>query len=265
MPQSDGDYNEFVAEFYDPVYDNLRHNDIQFFVDYAVAAAGKTLELGCGTGRVLIPTARAGCEITGLDLSPFMLQKCREKLGNEPSSIRTRVKLVQADMTNLSLNEKFDLITIPFRPFQHLITVTEQKACLDCVRKHLLPDGHFILDVFHPSLPRLTDPKYLMEMDNEPQVNLPKGGVLRRTVRTAAFHIAEQYNEIELIHYVKHPDGREERLVHTFPMRYFFRFELEHLLTGSGFKIIDFFGNYDRSPFTSESPEMIIIAGKVSI
>ncbi|HXY74475.1 MAG TPA: methyltransferase domain-containing protein [Dehalococcoidales bacterium] len=262
MSPDSGDYNEFVADFYDPVYNNLRRNDIQFFVDCGIAAAGKTLELGCGTGRVLIPTARAGCEITGLDLSPFMLQKCREKLEKEPEAVQARVKLVQADMTEFSLGEKFDLITIPFRPFQHLITVADQKACLACVHKHLSQKGHFILDVFHPSIPRLTDPKYLMEMDNEPPVNLPQGSVLRRTVRTAAFHLDEQYNEIELIHYVKHPDGREERLVHAFPMRYFFRYELEHLLTASGFKIVDFFGNYDRSPFTSESPEMIIIAQK---
>jgi len=262
MSQNNGDYGDFVAEYYDPAYENIRRHDIQFFVDYAVAAGGKTLELGCGTGRVLIASARAGCEITGLDFSPFMLQKCREKLAKESEAVQSRVKLIQGDMTKFSLDEKFELITIPFRPFQHLITVDEQKACLACVHKHLAPKGRFILDVFHPSIPRLTDPKYLMEMDNEPPVNLPQGSVLRRTVRTAGFHLDRQYNDIELIHYVKHADGREERLVHAFPMRYFFRYELEHLLSGSGFKIIDFFGNYDRSPFTSESPEMIFVVEK---
>ncbi len=72
--------HEFVAELYDPVYERLARRDIEFFVDYAKKAKGKTLELGCGTGRVLIPTAQAGCEITGLDFSRFMLEKCREKL-----------------------------------------------------------------------------------------------------------------------------------------------------------------------------------------
>ena len=56
---------EFVSDFYDTMYDNLARRDIEFFVDYSKKAGGKTLELGCGTGRVLIPTAVAGCEITG--------------------------------------------------------------------------------------------------------------------------------------------------------------------------------------------------------
>ncbi len=73
---------EFVSDFYDSMYDHLPRRDIEFFVDYAKKAGGKTLELGCGTGRVLIPTAAAGCEITGLDFSPYMLQKCRKKSPN---------------------------------------------------------------------------------------------------------------------------------------------------------------------------------------
>ena len=57
------------------------------------------IELGCGTGRVLIPTARAGFEITGLDLSPFMLNECRKKLEKQPENVKARVKLVQGNMT----------------------------------------------------------------------------------------------------------------------------------------------------------------------
>ena len=64
---------EFAAAFYDSAYDHLRTKDIDFFVDYSRKSKGHTLELGCGTGRVLIPTAAAGCEITGLDLSSNML------------------------------------------------------------------------------------------------------------------------------------------------------------------------------------------------
>jgi len=64
---------EFVAEFYDPVHDKLRQKDVKFFIDYAKRVKERTLELGCGTGRILIPTAISGCEITGLNLSPHML------------------------------------------------------------------------------------------------------------------------------------------------------------------------------------------------
>ena len=126
---------EFVADFYDAMYDNLARQDIEFFVDYSRKAGGKTLELGCGTGRVLIPTALAGCEITGLDLSPYMLKKCREKVAKLPREVRKNVHLIQGDMTNFATGEKYALVTIPFRPFQHLITVAEQKACLNCIHQ----------------------------------------------------------------------------------------------------------------------------------
>ena len=55
-------------------------------------------------------------------------------------------------------------------------------------------------------------------------------------------------NDIELAYYVNYPDGRSERLVQAFPMRYFFRYELEHLLELCGFSVVDLFGDFDRSP-----------------
>lgn len=253
---------EFVADFYDAMYANLARRDVEFFIDYSRKASGKTLELGCGTGRVLVPTALAGCEITGLDLSPYMLKKCREKLSKLPREVRRNSYLIEGDMTNFTTGEEYSLVTIPFRPFQHLMTVDEQKACLDCVHKHLVKQGKLVFDVYHPFLPRLVDPKYLMEMEVEPPFKLGNGSVVRRTTRTAAFHRAEQYNDIELIFYVKKPDGSEERLVQAFPMRYFFRHEIEHLLSLSGFKVVEFFGNFDKSPFSDDSPEMIVVAQK---
>jgi SAM-dependent methyltransferase len=255
--------HEFVAELYDPVYEQLARHDIEFYVDYSKKAKGKTLELGCGTGRVLIPTAQAGCEITGLDFSSYMLAKCREKLASQAKEVQSRVKLIQGDMTNFAIGEQYALVTIPFRPFQHLITIEEQKACLTCARQHLKPGSLLVFDVFHPYIPRLSDPKYLMEMEVDPKIELPDGRVLRRTTRVAAFHRDEQYNDIEIIHYVHYPDGREERLVHSFPMRYFYRYEMEHLLALCGFKIAESFGDFDHSPFSADSPEMIFVAEKV--
>ena len=253
---------EFVSEFYDAMYDNLARRDIEFFVNYAKKASGKILELGCGTGRVLIPTAVAGCEITGLDYSSFMLQKCREKVAKLPVETRTNIRLIQGDMTNFTTGEKYALATIPFRPFQHLITIAEQKDCLDCIHQHLKAKGKLVFDVYHTYLPRLIDTKYFMEMEVGPALTLPDGRVIKRTNRTAAFHHAQQYNDIELIFYVNYPDGKKERLVHAFPMRYFYRYEIEHLLSLCGFKILEFYGNFDKSKFSDESPEMIFVAEK---
>jgi hypothetical protein len=72
-----------------------------------------------------------------------------------------------------------------------------------------------------------------------------------------------QVNQFELVYYVKHPDGREERLVHAFPLRYLFRFEAEHLLARAGFEVQNLYGGYDRSPHGSRSPgELIFLARK---
>ena len=109
-----------------------------FLWNAAREAGGEVLELGCGTGRVLIPTARSGVEITGLDLSPDMLKVCRKKLEAEPEEVRARVRLVEADMRQFELSRTFRLVTLPFRPFQHLTTVEAQLACSG---QHPTPSG----------------------------------------------------------------------------------------------------------------------------
>ena len=265
MKRSSGyEDKEFVADFYDTIYTQYTGfaHDVDFFVAYSKKAKGRTLELGCGTGRILIPTAQAGCQVTGLDLSPYMLAKCREKLKNQTKEVQSHVKLIQGDMTDFTTGEKYPLVTIPFRAFQHLIQISEQKACLNCVHRHLMRNGLLILDVFRPSLPRLTDTRYLMEMEVSPKIELPDGRIVHRTNRTGAFHPIEQYNDMEFIYYITYPDGSKERLVHDFPMRYFYRYEIEHLLSVCGFKIVDFFGNFDKSDFSDSSSEMIFAAEK---
>jgi len=121
------EHSAIVAECYDLVYEYVSRRDVDFFVEIAKSVSGPTLELGCGTGRVLIPTAQAGCEITGLDLSEHMIAVCRRKLADQTDDVQSRAKLVQGNMTDFDLGNGFGLVTIPFRRFQHLIDV-ETKA-----------------------------------------------------------------------------------------------------------------------------------------
>lgn len=255
--------NEFVAEFYDIVYSHIRPNDIDFFVDCSRRSGGRTLELACGTGMILVPTAVSGCEITGLDLSPYMLKKCQEKLDEQSDEVRARVRLIQGNMVDFDTGETYSLVTIPLRSFQHLLTVKEQKACLNCVYHHLLPNGRLIIDIFHPRPDRLVpNPMYAGENEDLPETELPDGRKLRRTNRTAGFHREKQYNDIEMTYHLSHPDGRTEQLVQSFPMRYLYRYEMEHLLTLYGFEVVEVFGNFDKSELSSDSPEIIVVAEK---
>jgi len=252
-----------TAEFYDFVVPYQTRQDVSFFVEAAQASGGPVLEVGCGTGRVLIPTARAGIPIYGIDLSPYMLDVCERRLEQEPIEVQNRVQLDQADMRDFDLGQTFKLITIPFRPFQHLIEVEDQIACLRCVQRHLADDGRFILDLFNPSLTFLGRELTGDEVGDEPEFTMPDGRRVLRRNRVVKRDVFKQYQDVELIYYITHPDGRTERYLHAFPMRYLFRYEVEHLLTRCGFEVETLYADYDKSPYGSKYPgELIFVAKK---
>jgi len=258
----DGYEVEGISELYDSVTLYRNRPDVSFYVEEARAHGGKTLELGCGTGRILIPVARLGQEITGVDTSARMLAQCQMRIDEEPAEIRHRVSLVQADMRDLQLGQRFSLAMIPFRPFQHLVAVSDQMAALRSIHRHLEPGGHLVFDVFNPNF------KYLIadrteELEDTAEVELPDKRSFRRTARVAAVHIVEQYSECELIYYVRDADGKTRRLVHGFLMRWYSLHEVEHLLARCNFRVKAVFGDFNRSPLTDESPEMIFIAERI--
>lgn len=264
-----GDEYSFIAKFYDDVVPYRERQDVAFFVDMARQAGGPVLEVGCGTGRILIPTARAGCEITGLDSSPAMLSRCREKLAREPEGVRSKVTLVEGDMRRFHLEPepgreaKFGLVTIPFRPFQHLLTVNDQLACLASIHRHLAPGGRLVLDLFNPSLQHLVLRLDATELaGKEPEFTMPDGSKVRRTHRIIGRDFFSQVQDIEMTYHVTRPGRTEEELVHRFRMRYFFRFEAEHLLVRAGFEIEHLYADYDRSPYGSKIPGELIFVGR---
>ena len=259
-----GSYDDsaFVAEFYDHVVPYRERPDVPFYVEAARESGGPVLELGCGTGRILIPTARAGVEIVGLDVSAHMLGVCRARLAEEPARVSSLATLTRGDMRDFRIGRLFRLITMPFRSFQHLLTVEEQLACLGCIRRHLAPDGRLVFDVFNPSLELLTSDDLGEEKGEEPEFSLPNGSRVTRCYRLVSRDAFQQQHAVELIYYVTHGDGRRERLVHAFPMRYLFRFEVEHLLARSGFRMVAVYADFDKQPYGSKYPgELVVVAG----
>jgi SAM-dependent methyltransferase len=254
---------EALGELYDhvPLYQSRR--DVQFYVEEALDTDGRVLELGSGTGRVLLPIAQRGRDITGVDNSARMLERCRERLALEPAEVQSKVKLVKADMRELDLGDaQFSITLIPFRPFQHLISASDQIATLQRIHRHLEPGGRLVFDVFNPNMRYMIEDR-TTEREDTPEVQLPDGRSFRRNGRVAAAHIVDQYNEIELIYYVREADGSERRIVHAFLMRWFWRHEVEHLLARCGFRVRAVFGDFNRSPLTDASPEMIFMAERI--
>jgi SAM-dependent methyltransferase len=258
------DYSsETFAEFYDHLDVYVNRGDVDFFVSEAVAARGPVLELGCGTGRVLLPCARAGATIRGLDASDSMLARCRQKLASEPEEVRKRVVLGQGDMRDFRLDTEFQLVTIPFRPFQHLAAVEEQLACLASIHRALAAGGRLILDLFNPSLTALVEESRLDERPSGEPFSLPDGRIVERTERVTGRDYQRQVISVDLIFYVTHPNGRRERLVQSIEMRYLFRFEVEHLLARSGFEIVAAYCDYKRTPLDAgPAKELVFVARK---
>lgn len=252
-----------VAEFYDYVLPYKDRKDVTFFVEMAQHSQGPVLEAGCGTGRVLIPTAQAGVEIVGLDLSKSMLSVCQKKLASELQQTQAIIKLVEADMRSFNLYTQFKLVTIPFRGFQHLLTVNDQLSCLSSIHQHLENKGRLVFDLFNPSLERLVDNKYLVEFDEEPAFILPDGRIVVRSHRITSKDLFNQTQKAEWIYHITYHDGHKMDFIYPFQVRYSFRFEVEHLLARAGFHVEEVYADYDRSAYGSKYPgELIFIARK---
>ena len=247
---------------YDAVPAYGARGDARFYAEEAARTDGDILEIGCGTGRVLLPVAWAGKSVTGLDPSGEMLDRLREKLDLEAPDVRARVTLVEGDARDFDLGRSFALITAPFRVMQHLRTIDDQLAMLRCVAKHLAPGGRFIFDVFNPKWPLLLTDRSA-ETEDTPEFALPDGRRLRRTSRIVQANMIDQVNEVELIYYVTPPGGgRPERYVQAFGMRWFMPAEVRHLLARAGLREEAVFGNFERSPLEEGSPEQVWILRK---
>ncbi|HEY2388048.1 MAG TPA: class I SAM-dependent methyltransferase [Candidatus Binatia bacterium] len=239
-------YEELIARTYDAVYARVRDpsGDRTFYLELAREVGGPVLELGCGTGRTLIPIARAGIECMGLDTSPAMLRVLREKSPD--------VHVVNGDMRDFDLGRRFRLVTIPFRALSHLLDVDAQLACFACVRRHLEKDGALAFDVFDPNLAIIAK----AEIPESLSVTFDDGGRPMRPFESTRFDRAHQVLTVTFRFEGGPPEltgAAEIRL------RWFYRYELEHLLARAGFTDVRLFGAFDRRPWGT-GDETVVIA-----
>jgi len=242
-------YEQEEAELYDRVYRNVRE-DIPFWVSLAhehAGAEGEALELACGTLRVLLPVAESGVRVTGIDESPHMLEIARHKLDAAPRDVRERVTCLQGDMKAFDLGRKFGLVYIPFNTLGLLYTIRDQLAMLDCVKRHLMPEGAFAFEVFMPDVERMTrtvQHHWFLEQDEtfEDGTRLQRDRSVETDTRRQILSVTWRTKIYE--------HGRLEwERVTNLDLSYFFPRELEHLLARAGYEIVNYWGSYDRTPF----------------
>lgn len=243
----------------------LVEGDADLLLDFARDAEGPALELGCGDGRLLFPMARAGIDVTGIDISDGMLERAARLRMEQPPEVAARIHLIQADMTAFDLGRKFHFAFCVFRAFNFIPTQSGQRACLESLRRHLEPGARFVLDVFDPPLPsitpdsagthvpRLAEVHWHPETKHEVFVEIRDieldvvGQVLRETWR---------FTE-------RNADGittrQEEELL---TMRWLYRWETRYLLELCGFEVEAEYSDYFGSP-PAYGKEQVFVARAV--
>lgn len=238
--------------------------DVRWYCAQAKASGGPVLELGAGTGRITLPVAETGVEITGLDLDAGMLAALRSKLASHGPELQERVTLVEADMRVFHLDREFALVIIPFRAFLHNLDFQDQLACLRCVLAHLRKDASLAFNVFHPSL------RFMAANEGKTSgvwrwtddVEMPDGGWIMRSE-------ANRYDTVRQLVHSRHRFERfnaEGELVETFIQRlelaYLYPGDLRRLLETAGFEDVEIRGGFDDGPFIEDGDELVLSARK---
>lgn len=257
-PLTGADYDRF-APFYDLEFADYA-DDLPLYRAFAAHSGGPILELGCGSGRALVPLARDGYAITGVDLSPAMLALARAFAARE--GVAGRVTLREDDIRTLATLDgaRFGLAFSAINSFLHLETQADQRAALAAVARHLRPGGLLIVDLFPPH------PEILAEYDGRlihaATYHDPQTGERIDKFSASALDSAEQRIETTFFYDRLRRDGTLARTAATFALRYLARFEFQLLLDQAGFAEINFYGSYDLDPFTAASERMIAVASR---
>jgi SAM-dependent methyltransferase len=254
-------YDTLFSENFDATteYQGLAY-DIDRYRELIKQFGGPVLELGCGTGRVAIPLAKDGFEITGVDVTAEMLQRFRRALSEQEESVARRITLIEQDFTRLALEqERFQTAIFAFNTLLCIPDFSQQCAALQAVSRHLAPGGRLLIDIVNP---------LQLKIEGDP---VPKPFFTRKDRNTGntytrfammgpfeADHKQRLYGWYDEIL----SDGLVKRRHYSLYWRPIFRFEIELMLREAGLKILQIEGGHRKELYTAQSPRMFLTAGK---
>jgi SAM-dependent methyltransferase len=248
-----------IADLYD-----LEHadydEDIDFYTGFVESTGGPVLELGCGTGRLLVPIAAAGFPVTGVDSSATMLDRARNRV--EGYGLQRLVTLHQASMTEADTapGGPFGVAIIALNGLMHLVTGAAQRAALRAIHQALDPRGQLLIDLPNPT------PDMLRAFDHSfTHEGTWFTGDGTRIDKMAARRLfpASQTVQTDLWYDQTAPKGEVRRTVTSYPMRYLYRAELELMLELAGFVEWQLYGSYDLDP-SDDPADRLIAAAEVT-
>ena len=206
-----------------------------------LAGGGAALELAVGTGRVALPLAARGVPVSGIELSTAMAERLRAK------DEARRIDVTMGDMATTRLRGSFRLVYLVFNTIGNLVTQAQQVACFANAAAHLEPGGCFVIEVGVPDLRRL-----------------PPGEDARVFTHAPGYVGYDRYTDLVAQQATSHhfvADGSGARELKT-PFRYVWPSELDLMAQLAGLSLRDRWADWDRSPFTDESPSHVSVWAK---
>ena len=238
--------------YYTKTYKQRTH-DVEYYAKLARRSKGPVLEYGIGNGRVALAIAKAGVQITGIDLSQPMLDSLAVQLKTLPKQLRARVSFEQGDMRELKLDQRFPLVIAPFNCILHLYTRSDMEAFLARVREHLAPGGSFVFDFSVPHGEDLSrDPE---EAFGAPRIKHPTTGELTRYAERFEY---DRLRQLLLIKMEFSPEGKSKPWTVPLTHRQYFPREMEALLHYNGFGEIFFTADFTDQPADQHVDSMVV-------
>ncbi|HYL69152.1 MAG TPA: class I SAM-dependent methyltransferase [Candidatus Limnocylindria bacterium] len=257
MAGSENSY-DVIAKHYDAAYaSKLDLVDLPFYLELARQSRGPVLEIGCGTGRVLLPIARHKIEIHGVDNSAAMLRILKSHLASEPLDVRKKVHLHKGDMRSFRLKKKFPLVILPFRPLQHMFTLKDQLAALKTAAFHLGRRGTLAFDVFYPKMDVISSGigEEIKELEwsegGEPE------RVVRRFFRKDAVDKIHQNFNFTFIFRTYEGDQLVREESEPFALSYYTHPHLQALFQMADLEIVKEYGSFLKTPLDNSADQMI--------
>jgi SAM-dependent methyltransferase len=217
-----------------------------FYLALAGSEPRTILDMGSGTGRLAVALAERGHRVTGADPSEGMMKVARSRPGTE------RVRWADSDSANIALATRFDLIIMTGHVFQVFLEDDEVRAALGNLRRHLAPGGRLAFETRNPLVEEWRD--WVPALTRE-TVEVPGIGAVE-----IHYDIAEAEGAFVTFetHFRFAPD---DIVIAPTTLRFMSRGELAAFLREACFTDVTWFGNWDRSPPSAASPEIIVIAG----
>jgi SAM-dependent methyltransferase len=226
---------DLYAAYYDLFYEDKLYEDEAAFVARLVHEqaphAHSILELGCGTGRHALALARQGFSLTGIDLSPRMIERAKARLVDARLLPGSRVNFGVGDARTTRFNQTFDAVTSLFHVMSYQVTNEDLTETIRTAASHLAADGVFVFDCWYGPAVLTSRPEVRVKRCENSEL---------RVFRVAEPNMHPDRNVVDVHHTVwieQKSTGTITRITEVHPMRYLFHPEVEMILASAGMRL----------------------------